>query len=284
MADENAKLDDNYIPSLLAINEAGETVRVKLDDLRADFYLQVAQGKITGYSLVHKFGAALLTTSIAPITNSGFYRVPTTATALEFVSDSTDDDAAGTGAQEITIQGLNSDWEEVTQTIETDGTTPVAIPTSLTRVYRWYVSRSGSYATQTVGSHAGVLTVRESDGGDTWSTIPITPFPIGQSQIAVYTVPAGKTAYLLSKNIFVDTTKTADIYFYQRPLADDVTTPYTGTMRLVEREVGIQGGYDLRTRAPKGPFVGPCDLGFMGEVSVSDADASAEFELLVVDN
>jgi hypothetical protein len=249
-----------------------------------DYYTEVVKGNIAGHSMIHKFGAALLTTTLAPITNSGFYRVPTTATALEFVSDSTDDDIVGTGAQKITITGLDSNWEEVSQTIETDGTTPVAIPTSLTRVYRWYVSQSGSYATQTVGSHAGVLTIRESGGGDTWSEIPITPFPIGQSQIAVYTVPAGKTAYLLSKNIFVDTTKTADIYFYQRPLANDVTTPYTGTMRLIEREVGVQGGYDLRTKAPKGPFVGPCDLGFMGNVSVGTADASAEFELLVVDN
>jgi hypothetical protein len=284
MANENAKLDDNYIPSLLAVNEAGETVRVKLDDLRADFYLQVAQGKITGYSLVHKFGAALLTTSIAPITNSGFYRVPTTATVLEFVSGSANDTAAGSGAQEITIIGTNNTWDEVSQTIETDGTTAVALTTNLTRLYRWYVSRSGTYATQSAGSHAGILTIQEDSGGDVWSSIPITPFPIGQSQIGVYTVPAGKTAYLLSKNVFVDTSKTADVYFYQRPLADDVTTPYTGTMRLVEREVGITGGYDLRTKAPKGPFVGPCDIGFMGSVSVGTADASAEFELLVVDN
>ena len=249
--------------------------------------VEVAKGNIEGHSLVQKFGAGALTTSLAPVCQSGFYRVPTVATSLEIVSNNAADAQNGVGARKITIVGLDANWNEVTQEISThatDGTTAVPLTTDLVRIYRWYVSESGTYATQLAGSHNGILTIQESGGGDIWSQIIVTPFPIGQSQIGVYTVPAGKSAYLLSKNVFTDTSKTADIYFYQRPLADDVTTPYTGTMRLIEREVGVAGGYQLMTHAPKGPFVGPCDIGFMGKVSVGTAEVSVEFELLIVDN
>lgn len=250
--------------------------------INRDFYLSVARGLIPKHSLVHKFGANSLTTTLNPITQSGFYRTPTTATALEFVSSDANDTSAGTGAREVTVIGLNGSWQEVTQTVTTNGTTAVALGTNLIRLYRWYVSSSGTYATQSTGSHAGTLTIRESGGGATWSTIGIAPFPTGQSQIGSYTIPTGYTGYLLSKNIFVDSTKEADIYFFQRPLANDVSSPFSGAMRLFEREVGVTGGFELKTVAPKGPFVGPCDLGFMGKTSTGTAEVSVEFELLLV--
>lgn len=258
---------------------SGEPMQIK-----NDFLQDVAEGKVPGYSIVHKFGAGDLTTSLTPISQGNSYKTPTAATELEFVSGSDNDQAGGSGAQEITVIGLDANWEESIETFETNGTTPVVLGEELTRLYRWYVSRSGTYASQTAGSHSGTLTLRESGGGDIWSTIITTPFAIGQSQIGVYTIPAGKTGYLLSKHIFTDTSKTADIYFYQRPNADDVSTPFSGTMRLVEREVGVTGGYELTTKTPKGPFVGPCDIGFMGKVSTGTAECSVEFELLIKDS
>ena len=249
-----------------------------------DWFTEVKKGNVAGHSVVHKFGAGALSTTLAPIDQDSTYPTPTTSQALEFLSSSLLDTSAGTGAREITIQGLAGDWSEITQTLVTSGTGAVALSSNLTRLYRWYVSDSGTYATEIAGSHAGILTIRAAGGGTVWSTIPITPFPIAQSQIGVYTVPINKTAYLYSKNIFTDTSKAADIYFFQRPLANDVTTGFTGIMRLVQREVGVTGGYNLRTSFPKGPFVGPCDIGFMGQVSVGTAECSVEFELLLVDD
>jgi hypothetical protein len=249
-----------------------------------DFYTEVAKGNIAKHSLIHKFGAGVATTTIAPVTISGFYRVPTTATALEFVSSSANDTSAGSGAREVTIQGLDSSWNLVTQTLTTNGTTAVALTTNLVRLFRWYVSSSGTYATQTTGSHAGTLTIQESGGGNVWSQISITPFPLGQSEIACYTVPAGHTAYLLSKNVSVDGVKNVDVYFFQRPNADDVSTPYSGAMRMIEKEIGVSGSIDFRTVSPKGPFVGPCDLGYMAVASTGTVDVSAEFELLLVED
>ena len=99
--------------------------------------------------------------------------------------------------------------------------------TNLIRLYRWYVSSSGTYATQSAGSHVGDLTIRASGAGAIWSTIPNTPFPSGQSEVGCYTIPTGYTGYLLTKNIFTDTSKTADIFFFKRENADDVSAPYS---------------------------------------------------------
>lgn len=246
------------------------------------WYLKVAEGEVPGYSLIHKFGAGTLTTTMKPITNAGTFQTPTTAQSLEIVSSSANDTAAGTGAQAVTFIGVDTNWNEVElATVELNGTTAVALGETRFRVYRWYVSRSGTYATESAGSHAGILTLRGAGGGTTWDTMPISPFPVGQSQIGVVTIPDGYEARLLSKNIFVDSTKTADIYFFKRDNADDLVTPYSGIMRLVEREVGISGGYDLTTVAPKGPFTGPCDVGFMGVMSVGTSECSVEFEMLL---
>lgn len=247
-----------------------------------EWYLEVAKGNIPGHSIVHKFGAGSVSTSLLPVAQSAVYQTPTTAQALEFVSTSANDTAAGTGAREITVIGLDSNWNEVSQTVTTNGTTPVSLGTNLIRLHRWYVSSSGTYATASAGSHAGTLTIRAAGAGATWSTIPITPLPLGQSQIGAYTVPIGYKGYLLGKVVVTDTSKVADVYFFKRENANDVTAPYSGTLRITEREIGVQGSFEHHFACPKTAFTGPCDIGFMAKVSAGTADVSVEFEVLLV--
>ena len=249
-------------------------------------YLAIAKGEVEGHSLVHKFGAGLLTTSLEPITQDKTYPTPIAAVSLEVLSDNAADNSAGIGAREVTIAGLDANWDHIAQTVTMDGLTPVVLEFDMIRVYRWAVSTedgSGSYGSETVGSHQGELTLRVAGGGAVWSTLTTDPFPVGQSQIGVYTIPNGFTGFLLSKNIFVDTSKAADIYFFQRPYANTVVAPFSA-MRLFQREVGVTGGFDLKSLAPKGPLVGPCDVGFMGKISVGTAECSVEFELVVIEN
>jgi hypothetical protein len=250
----------------------------------SEFYLNVARGHVAGHSIVHKFGAGTIGTTLIPISlGVGDYKTPIAPVALELLSSDALDTSAGTGAQEITIVGLGADWKETSATYATNGVTPVPCG-SWTRVYRVFVSASGTYATSTAGSHAGTITVRVAGAGDSWVSLPILPSPVGQSQIGAYTVPAGKTAYLLTKTIVVDAVKAADVYFFQRDNADDVATPFTGAMRLVEREIGVTGTISVVFSTPKGPFIGPCDIGFLAVVGTGSADVSVEFELVLIDN
>lgn len=246
-----------------------------------DYYTQVALGLVSGAEILSTFGDATVGTSYVPITSSLVYQTPTTATALEIVSSSASDGVAGSGALTVTVIGLDANWAEVTQTITMNGTTAVAIPTSLLRMYRAYVATSGTYASMAAGSHVGTITIRVSGAGATWGTIESSPWPSGQTTIACYTVPLGKTAYLIWKSTNAESSKIVDVRFFQRPLANDVTTAYTGIMRQIEREANAVGDAQHLPRAPIGPFVGPCDLGFIAKVSTGSAVISAEFQLLL---
>ena len=273
-----------YVDDGVVRTEAGESI--VNNDTKAlqveDITLRLATGTVEGFEAVHKFGGGDLSTTFKPVTRSGFYRTPTSAIQLEFVSDSVNDTYLGAGARQITIQGLNASWDRIQFVINTSGTTPVTLPYNMTRVFRWWVSSSGTYATQSQSSHLGELTIREVGGGDIWSIIPVAPYPLGQSEIGAYSIPRGYTGYILRKSIYTDTTKTADFYFYAREHADDVTAPYNGTMRLIEREVGVSGAFGFSFFVPKGPIVGPADVGYIGSVSSGTSDVSSEFELILV--
>jgi hypothetical protein len=248
-----------------------------------EWYQRVKQGLVPKHSIVGKFGATQLNTTIRPATQTGFYRTPTAAVSLEIYSTDAADGVGGSGARTVTVIGLDSSWNEVTQDIIMNGVTPVAIPTPLTRLYRMYVTTSGTYSSATTASsHVGDIFVRVSGGGETWAMIENSPTAMGQSQIGIYTIPIGYTAYLLEKAIFVDTSKPASLFFFYRDNCDDVTVPYTGVRRLIEREIGIAGGFSRKFTAPRGPYIGPCDIGFMGSVTAGTADCSVEFELLLI--
>ncbi len=249
-----------------------------------DFLIEVTKGNVPGHSIVYKFGKGEVGTSLVPICNSLTYQTPTTAQALEFVSSDANDTAAGSGAREITLIGLDANWNEVTQTLATNGLTAVDLTTDLVRLYRWYVSESGTYATQTAGSHVGILTVRADSAGATWSTIGVTPFPIGQSEIGAFSVPIGYRAYVFIQELQVDSTKVVDAIFFRRSRANDITAPF-GAMRALANFIGVSGNMNPNTNAPQDGFtvVGEAaDIGYMAKVASGTASISVVFEILLV--
>jgi len=281
IADFQATTAGNFKVSLEEY-ETGVVLPVSPEE---DYFLEVQRGNRTGKSVVHKFGgSASVVATLVPVTISNTYNTPTAPVALEFLSSSANDNSAGSGAREIIVQGIQSavTWELSTQTFATNGVTPVAIGSWL-RIFRWLVSESGTYATPAAGSHAGILTIRVAGGGATWTRIPITPFPVAQSQISVYTIPSGKTGYFRSADVYVDSTKSLNVLCFQRPNADVVTAPYS-SMRLVNQWVGLSGEMHYEPDYPNGPYVGPCDFGFMAQGSAVASDITIDFELELIDD
>jgi hypothetical protein len=249
------------------------------------YSLNLAKGLIGGHSVIHKYGRNPgLGTSFAPVSLGGVYQTPTSAVSLEFVSNAAADALNGAGMHELTVEGLDANWDlqtEVMAAHATDGTTAVAVTGTWLRVFRAYVSLSGTYASASAGSHSGDITIRVASAGATWATIDDTDFPLGQTEIGAYTVPLGKTAYLSSLHLDVNTSQTVDALFFQRPLANDVSSSYSA-MRVVLQFDGISGPDDLHPEVPFGPFVGPCDLVFMAK-GASNNDIDVDFELILVD-
>lgn len=252
-----------------------------------DFLIEVAKGNIAGHSLIHKFGFNDgVNSTLAPITDGAVYQTPTAAVSLEIVSSDANDTAAGTGAQAVTIVGLDASWNEQTVTIATNGTTAAAVTGTWLRVYRMYVGtgQSGTYATSAAGSHAGTLTLRVASAGATWATIGTTAagFPLGQTEIGCYTVPAGYTGYLLSLSAQVESAKTPNLLWFRRPAANDVTTPYDG-MRVFHRSNATTEDRH-QPPAPMEVFTETTDMGVMGYVGTGTAAVSVTFQMLLVAN
>jgi len=249
-----------------------------------DFFVEVKKGNVPGHRIVHKHGEAEATTDLAPLDPSGNYRTPLAAVALEFVSDDAADNSAGLGAQEVTIFGLDANWDRVVQTLVTNGTTPVPLTTDLTRLFNWRVKGSGTYGDfEGVGSHVGVMTIREAGAGQTWSTIGKTFYPESQSKIGMFTIEAGATGFLLPISVFVESVKEIDVFLFVRIGAHIVTPPYA-SLQLLGKAIGVKGSTHLRPASPNGPLPGPADLGFMAKTIAGTGSISATFELMIIEN
>ena len=245
-----------------------------------DYLFAVSGGEIPNAFIVHKFGANdNVGNTLEPVALSGNYRTPTTAQSLEILSSDADDTAGGLGARKVKVIGLNASGDEIEEEITLNGLTPVSLTNNFLRVYRMYVSESGTYANQTAGSHQGILTLRASGGGVTWAIITIEAgFGVGQTEIGAYTVPKDTECYLLHKVMSVNSNKVADLYFFRRENINQTTAPYTA-MRLVEKHIGLIGIEEITSRSSIAKFSELTDIGFLATATTS-AEVSVEFELL----
>lgn len=161
----------------------------------------VAIGAIPGWTSFRKFG---MNDAVASGTEEmwppGTSRVlPTSAGALSVVSDSAEDDEneatpPGTGAWTIVVEGLDSNYEEISETITMTGTTPAAsVGTDWFRVNRAYNTQAGT-------NEINVGNISISIGGDLQAYIEANE---GQTHQTHYTVPAGKTLVVDSYTVRV---------------------------------------------------------------------------------
>jgi hypothetical protein len=110
----------------------------------------------------------------------GVFTFPSAAAAPVVVSGSANDTSAGTGAQTITVTGLDANYLEVTEVVTMNGTSNVNMTTSMLRINKMEVTTAG-----TGQVNAGAITI--SIGGTIVSAIPADK---GISQTGVFTVPA----------------------------------------------------------------------------------------------
>ena len=155
------------------------------------FELQVSRGQIAMHERFCPFGFNDTIGSSAETIWSvgGTYTFPSTATAVTVVSASANDDGspAGTGAQTVTIEGLDSSYAEVSETVTMNGTSAVTTTQTFLRINRAYVATAGS-----TGSNVGAITIANT----TPTTLASIAATAGIAEQCVYTVPAGYTAYI----------------------------------------------------------------------------------------
>lgn len=160
----------------------------------AEFLIAVGLGQVPGYRRVVGLGNnpdvdTTAAEDVWPV--GGIYSWPSAAVAMEVVSSSAADAAAGTGARTLRVDGLDANYDEISQTVTLNGVTPVALPTPLLRVNSALIFSAGSGEV-----NAGTIDVRRVSGGTIQSQVQIG---YGISRQAIYTVPAGHTLVVLSQ-------------------------------------------------------------------------------------
>lgn len=246
-----------------------------------DYLIEVQRGNVPGVSMVHKFGRndAVPNGSWAFVNLSGFTAWPLSAATTVRVKAGGDaaDTAAGAGAREVTVQGIDSNFAETSEAIATAGASASsATSTSFWRVHRAWVSSAGTYG----AANTAAIDIENSGGGTDLIQIGVEE---GQSQFAGWTVPASKTAYLLYLHISADGLKPADIRVFTRADIDDASAP-VASKRLKLFFDGIAGAMRYLPKGPELIIPAKSDIWVEARGSGALTEVSANFELLIIDD
>jgi len=196
--------------------------------------LELSKGNIPNHIGINKYGSNTdIDTTTDPETiwsAGGLYAFLSSAGTVAVVSSDANDDDGDTGARTISIEGLDANYDQITETVTLNGTGSVntTTHTDWLRVNRAYVVSAGSSE-----KNEGIITM--SVGGTTVATIPAEK---GQTQQAIYTIPNGYGGYVtnLSGAIVKGTgaATNADVQFYSRKnnvirLQQEISLDSTGT-------------------------------------------------------
>tara|TARA_R110000772_G_scaffold268452_1_gene395560 strand:+ start:6578 stop:7618 length:1041 start_codon:yes stop_codon:yes gene_type:complete len=245
--------------------------------------IDIARGAVADISTVHKFGHnPSVGTTYEVISDDGIYNTPQVsgAIALRIAAGDVVDTAAGDGAREVTIQGLDETGALVEEAVATAGTSASSLTTTTwLRVFRAWVSASGTYATSAAGSHDSNIVI-ETVGSVEWAQITATDFAHSQTQICAYSVPLGYTGFIEDYRITADGTKTIDVALFQRQNILETAPPYTA-MRLLEEFRGISGEFEHNGHIPFGPFPALTDIGMFAK-GASTPNVACDMEIILI--
>lgn len=246
-----------------------------------DFLIEVQKGNVAGHSLVHKFGrndtvpngtwehVSLLSGVTAFRSSAATMRIKAGGNAA--------DTAAGAGAREVTIQGIDSALAEITEAVATAGSSASsATSASFWRVHRAWVSAVGTYS---VGNTAAI-TIEDSGGASDMIMIAATE---GQTQYAGYTIPTAKTGYLLSLRLSVDAAKAADFRLFTRGSITDTSAPMA-SRRIRKYWDGLLGQTVYTPHGPDLVLAALTDIWIEAQGGGAGTEVSADFEILLVDD
>lgn len=149
-----------------------------------NFRLNVSRGKVRGASMVHKFGAvpSMSQSTTGTIWDKNDTLYPWSAFATAGVITSAIANAADNGKQ-VTVLGLDADYNEVSETFTLSSTATVAGTVSFIRVFRAYISSGADNVGDITFTKGGTDVLKITAGK-------------AQTLMAIYTIPAGKTGYL----------------------------------------------------------------------------------------
>lgn len=229
------------------------------------FDLQVGRGQITGHQSVFLFGYSASITNAAFIPaweNTAAYTYPASAVAMSIVSTSASDTTV-----QIILYGLDINYNPINETVLLTGTTPVVTTTLFYRVNQLDVLPNSP-------NPVGVITAK--NGGVTYGQIAVDT---GQSNMSVYTVPAGYSLYGTHVAAWSSTSVTSGVYATFRAQA---LSP-AGTKYIVS-QAPFLNTFEFAAQYPL-KFIEKTDVQFQFKSSGAGLGIGTIFEgVLIADN
>ena len=229
------------------------------------YFLQVSRGLVPGHKRVFKFGYNGLIQNVEETIwdVGGIYAYPSSAVTMTATSAS----GATDSGVKVTIQGLDTNYDELSEEVTLNASGTATTTGSFLRVYRAFVS-SGT-------ASAGDITITNSS-----TTYAFIDSDDQQTLMALWTVPAGYTAYLFQ----IDTTaftiqnnKVATIRMITREL--------NGVFRTQQKFDLFEGSYHQDITCPQ-PIPEKTDIEFRAIADSSNADlrVSTTFDIIYIEN
>ena len=168
------------------------------------FDLQIARNQIMGHDHLDLFGYSTVvgSTAMGPLWegltgSGGNYPFPASAAQIVVASSSASDTAVT-----MLISGLDANFAPITESVALNGTTNVTTVQSFLRINK--VTTTAGNAVGNVTFTSGATVIAKVNAG------------LGQTQMSVYTVPAGYTLYLTYFQADGNTTTTSGAYMNTR--------------------------------------------------------------------
>lgn len=250
--------------------------------------LAIAEGVVTGKTFIHKFGQAPdFDTTDGFVTiwdgandagiNQMDYVFSTSADINNLSSSDVDD------SEPIEVQGLDADYNLSTQTITLSGQSRITLTTSLIRVFRMknvgstnlegnvYIYTQGATISSGVPSSGPTVRAVIQQGNN-------------QTLMAIYTVPAGKTAYMRdwyigqANTLGAATNAASTVKLFARPFGQVFQLKHINTIKA-----DGTGAYQHIYQEPE-VFTEKTDIFLEADTSIDASGVSGGFDIVLVDN
>lgn len=244
-----------------------------------EFYTEVRKGNIAGHSIVSMFGVnPLVAQAWVPINWTGdLLWQRTTATPIRIkAGGNVNDDANGTGAQEVTVAGLNAALEPAQVEIATAGAGQSVSPgTAFRRINAAWASDAGTYA----GANLGDIVIEAVVGPQDFLTIPAT---YGEDRNSNVTCSANRRAFLLNLVVQMDANKEMSVRAKYMDRADTTVAPF-GVARQAGEWTGITDPQPFKPQGAIGPTEVGTDIWFEAKLANQTGVVAISAEFMFVD-
>jgi hypothetical protein len=237
----------------------------------ASWEYQVARGKVAGATSINIFGYAtgidgtFCTIWDGAPTN---YTFPTAATVVTISSSSASDNTSC----RVYIDGLDSNWDVITEVVALNGTTTVTSTQSFWRINRFFLVSAGT------GQKSNVGAITATINGTTAAKITATN---GNMQNAWYSVPRNNKLYIQNLNVFSgDAANHGNVQafgtFRAQPTYWDSTAGYNKVSRILAQTT-FQAVLSIQRYNPN-VYLGKTDIQWEATVNTGTASFSAIIE------